>query len=273
MHYFEYPLPDEARPHGICLWRFAVEAKDPEAFVHVVPPDGTVTLSASLYPGQEPRLTTTGASVRAHLVPVVHGMSAAGIRLRPGVAPDLLSVPAATLVGAMTPWVPEGSQVALAEAMVAMARDEDAWVEAGRVFGAVARELASPDPLVAQLVDRLLAEPDLGGVGVAMEAVPIGVRQLRRRFLAATGLSPKSFAQMQRLRHACILALENPPRNWSQVAAEAGFSDQAHFSRQVARTFGVSPTVLMEYLRTIRHQLVPQVGQDRRQDDRFLQDS
>ncbi|MEZ4651673.1 MAG: helix-turn-helix domain-containing protein [Candidatus Eisenbacteria bacterium] len=91
-----------------------------------------------------------------------------------------------------------------------------------------------------------------------MRSAPISARQLRRRFLVATGVSPKSFAQMQRLRHACILAVETPARNWSDVAAEAGFSDQAHFCRQVARTFGVSPTALREYLGTIRHQLVPQ---------------
>lgn len=258
MIYGEEALPPSALGHGICLWRFAVEDSDPPSFTHVIPPDGTVNLAAILVPGRPPILSITGPSPRAHLVPAVHGMAAGGVRLQPGAAPLLLRADAATFVGVLRPYAPAKEQEAnFAQAMIAFAQDPAAAPALTSAFAVVAAVSPSVDPLAATLAQRLRLSPLDAEIGPAMAESGLGPRQSRRRFVAATGLAPKVFARIQRLRNAVLIALETPAANWAQVAAEAGFADQAHFNRDLAQAFGTTPTNLLSYLGTIRHALVP----------------
>jgi len=258
MIYTEHHLPAAAQEHGICLWRFAVEPHDPPHFTHVVPPDGTVNLVASIFPGEPgPRLTITGPAPRAHLVPAMHGMAASGVRLRAGAAPLLLGLPAAAMVGKMQPYLPRtAAQTAFADAMAAFTRSAEAVAPLSDAFTRLCRDVPPVDPLVMQLAERMRLRPLDVDVGAAMAEIDLSPRQLRRRFVAAAGLAPKPFAGIQRLRHACLIALTTPAANWAEVAAEAGFADQAHFNRDLARTFGTTPTRLLAYLARIRHDLV-----------------
>lgn len=257
MIYSEEALPPSALGHGLCLWRFAVEPQDPPSFTHVIPPDGTVNLAAIAMPGHPPILTITGPSSRAHLVPAMHGMAAAGVRLQPGAAPLLLRTDAAQFVGILQPYCPrDRDETAFAEALLAYAGHADAARALGAGFATLCARLPSVDPLVARLAQRLRLNPLETEIAPAVAETDLGPRQMRRRFVAATGLAPKVFARIQRLRNAVLIALETPAANWAHVAAEAGFADQAHFNRDVARAFGITPTNLLAYLGTIRHALV-----------------
>ena len=69
----------------------------------------------------------------------------------------------------------------------------------------------------------------------------IGVRQLERVFRAELGVSPATYARQLRLRHAHQLLLETR-RAVSDVAAEAGFADPAHFTRRYRSAYGITPT-------------------------------
>lgn len=257
MIYSEEALPPSALGHGLCLWRFAVEVQDPPSFTHVIPPDGTVNLVAVSVPGKPPILSVTGPSSRAHLVPAVHGMVAAGVRLQPGAAPLLLQADAARFVGILQPYRPHGrGETAFADALLAYANHPDAAPALGVSFAGLCKDLPPVDPLVARLAQRLRANPFETEIAPAVAETGLGPRQMRRRFVAATGLAPKVFARIQRLRNAVVIALDTPAVSWAQLAAEAGFSDQAHFNRDVAGAFGITPTGLIAYLGTIRHALV-----------------
>ncbi|WP_372799588.1 helix-turn-helix domain-containing protein [Litorivivens sp.] len=56
----------------------------------------------------------------------------------------------------------------------------------------------------------------------------------------------RSYRKWLRLITALEIALTTT--NLSQAATEAGFSDQAHFTRAVREAFGISPTQLMKLL-------------------------
>lgn len=258
MIYSEEALPPSTLGHGICLWRFSVEDSDPPSFTHVIPPDGTVNLAAILVPGRAPMLSITGPSPRAHLVPAMHGMAAGGVRLQPGAAPLLLREDARTFVGVLRPYIPANEQEAcLAQAMIAFAQDPAAAPALASAFEVLTAAQPPVDPLAAMLAQRLRLHPLETEIGPVIVDTGLGPRQLRRRFVTATGLAPKVFARIQRLRNAVLIALETPAANWAHVAAEAGFADQAHFNRDLAQAFGTTPTSLLSYLGTIRHALVP----------------
>jgi transcriptional regulator GlxA family with amidase domain len=79
-------------------------------------------------------------------------------------------------------------------------------------------------------------------------------RQFRRRFHAATGVTPKQYADVQRVRRALILALDDP--DWAGIAHDSGFADQPHLARDVKLRFGAAPTRVSGYFCGIRHELL-----------------
>jgi AraC family transcriptional regulator len=73
-------------------------------------------------------------------------------------------------------------------------------------------------------------------------AAGLSVSHFSKLFTLCIGASPHQYLVRCRLRHAKKLLL-TPEESLSlvDVAAEAGFADQAHFSRHFRRAYGVSP--------------------------------
>jgi len=63
--------------------------------------------------------------------------------------------------------------------------------------------------------------------------------ELARQFRVMCGTSPYHYLLMRRLDLARKLLAQN--RSLIEVALEAGFVDQAHFSRLFKATFGITP--------------------------------
>ena len=81
---------------------------------------------------------------------------------------------------------------------------------------------------------------------VSIEALAAHVRWSRRhlasRFKAEVGLSPKSVGRVVRFEHACELLLKAEPRSLAEVAAQAGYYDQPHLTREWSDLAGCTPT-------------------------------
>jgi transcriptional regulator GlxA family with amidase domain len=118
--------------------------------------------------------------------------------------------------------------------------------------------------MVAAAVDAIVATGGSVPMTRLARAAGLSERHFRRRFVAATGLAPKFYADVQRVRRALILALEDD--DWAGVAAEAGFADQPHLARDVKERFGAAPGRIGGYFRGMRHELVAPP------DGRFVQD-
>ena len=66
------------------------------------------------------------------------------------------------------------------------------------------------------------------------------VRTLHRRMRTLTGFPPKRFLTMQRFRRS-VYEIATRDTGLSSIAADLGFSDQAHLTREFRRHAGVSP--------------------------------
>jgi transcriptional regulator GlxA family with amidase domain len=95
----------------------------------------------------------------------------------------------------------------------------------------------------ARLLD---ADPALRVDQLARE-LALSERQLRRRFAAAVGISPKRYARTMRIRRA--IALARPHRSWAAIATAAGFYDQAHMIAEFRAVAGATPEALVAELR------------------------
>ncbi|MER0241142.1 helix-turn-helix transcriptional regulator [Streptomyces sp. HSW2009] len=209
-------------------------------------PDGCMDLL--WHDGQ---LVIAGPDTRAHLVRDRPGAVHVGLRFAPGVGPGVFGLPASELRDQRVPvdeiWPrPEAARLAelLANAEEAgRARVLEAAV-AARLRVAEERpacgDAYEPVPPYARVVAGLRAG---GTVAALAREVGLSERQLHRRCLTAFGYGPKTLARVLRLGRALDLARAGVA--WAEVAARAGYADQAHFSREVRALAGVPLTELL----------------------------
>jgi AraC-like DNA-binding protein len=215
-----------------------------EPFTHRPVPNGSAELLCEV--GAMPRV------VGPQTEPVEHtlapGAARVGVRFTPGAAPSLLGVPASELVdlsvGADDLW--GRSAVALGEAVAAAASP---WEAAAKLEAAIAGRLADapePDPIASEAV-RLLLPGRTRDVTSLPSELYISESQLRRRLREATGFAPKLLHRMLRFQGFLALAqrYEQPSRELARLAADAGYADQSHLTRESARLAGLSPRTLL----------------------------
>jgi AraC-like DNA-binding protein len=90
------------------------------------------------------------------------------------------------------------------------------------------------------LVTPFLAESPSATDEVAEEMATSG-RQVERRVRALTGTSPKQLASLARFQRARDAIWADPLADLSRLAFDAGYSDQAHMTREFRRYAGETP--------------------------------
>ena len=63
-----------------------------------------------------------------------------------------------------------------------------------------------------------------------------------------TGLSPKVFSRIVRFNHAKRLIIADPKISLADLTYEAGYYDQAHFSKTFREMFGFTPAAFKAYM-------------------------
>ncbi len=101
--------------------------------------------------------------------------------------------------------------------------------------------LAVRDPRVRRamlMMEQNLSTPP--AVETLAAAVAVSSRQLERLFRRELGVSPQAFGRDLRLYYAVWLMVHTPGR-LSDVSAQCGFADAAHFSRTFRAAFDAPP--------------------------------
>jgi AraC-like DNA-binding protein len=258
MLYREVPVPRGLAHVALCGWLFTLDESDPAVVEHSIPPDGTTNLVLTRAPDASLHPILVGPSITAARTMVAQGFTHAGLRLRPEAAAIVMNkVPA---FGSSEPLPIEGPLAGLWADLAELMHGSTHWQRAAASLGSGWRF----DHQVAAAVDLLISSGGTITVGHLASRLGLSDRQLRRRFRWATGISPKQFAAVQRVRRALILSLEEP--NWAEVAHETGFADQPHLARDIKGRFGAAPARVGGYIGRIRHEFVVPAY------DRFVQD-
>jgi AraC-like DNA-binding protein len=166
-----------------------------------------------------------------------------GVKFRPGGLAALSGVHAGDLRNRTVPAVevlPE-STVAALRALGPGTSPEDCRATAD---GALALVAGEPDPEYAALLEvvaTMLADRSLVRVGQVEGACGLGTRSLQRLFARYVGVSPKWVLARYRM-HDVVTALdEGYAGSLADLAAQHGWFDQAHFTREFTRLVGVTP--------------------------------
>ena len=233
------PLPyQEFRPQNwLARWVECSWCVHPPVAVSGYPvrPDGCLDL---FYSG-ESGIQVIGTMTAARRFDLIAGSPHMGVRLRPGMAGRLLGIAPVDLTDLQVPV-------------------EDLWGHKARELSARLAETGTPEEQLRLLASALPSPPAApDGVQRAIEAIAashgtvnvewvarqanLSPRQFRRRCLEESGLTPKHLSRVLRFRHAWSLAERTAGRDWSGVAAEAGYFDQAHLIRDFRELAGGPP--------------------------------
>jgi AraC-like DNA-binding protein len=247
MIYRELEVPEPLTGIALCAWRFVMELGDPALVEHMVPPDGTtnLVLVRSAHGAFASIVRPSLASVH---VPVQQEWDYAGLRLRPEAAETATGLP--PVPGPPEPQTPDGPLAPIFADLAALMDESCDWSGTLRLFAGA----CGPDRLVGDAVDALIATGGAASLPALSRAAGLGDRQFRRRFVAATGVAPKYFADVYRMRRALVLALNDP--DWAGIAEESGFADQPHLVRDFRARFGQAPRRVRGYFGGIRHELL-----------------
>jgi AraC-like DNA-binding protein len=223
MSYSEQPSDD---PRIEAIWTHVPDASlgvEP----HLVPPDACVDMIVEyrrslMWGAVAPRVRMHRPSHRFHLAKVRADVVLVGVRFAPGVAGQLLTLSAS-------------------EALLLAADLPDSWRSTARVESvarAVLDARRSPPALVTDFIAATL-EAGGGRLTRLRRGLAVHERALERAAAAWLGMSPKQYTRLVRIDAA---------KHWisqgvalAEVAADLGFADQAHLTRDFREQLGCTP--------------------------------
>jgi AraC-like DNA-binding protein len=184
-----------------------------------------------------------------------------GILFRPAAGPLLTTTDPVALVGASEPLpaAPAGRlrQIMAPAGQHQQSRDQIDWGRIESDRGELVRALrAWLLPVAARVDDRgrlvneacRLAEedPDITRAAALAARLAVSERSLERLARGHIGMTPKWLIECRRLQQAATTLYGSPGTDLSLLAAELGYSDYPHFSRQYQRVLGESPRTTRE---------------------------
>jgi AraC-like DNA-binding protein len=257
MHYREYPVPDTLVQHVACLWRLA--DPEPGGGTQTIYPDGCCELIVHL--GAPPRAwdarrgwhdQATTLFAAQHLNPVrlqaTGPMECVGLRLQPA---------ASAVLGGATRVRDRVLDLAGIDAGLSRAlrrATRDFLGGDGAALWRFAERRLAREPVDVEMVRAVALLRACSGVTRIehlARQLGLGLRSLQVRFRRSVSLTPKEFARVMRLR-ATLRALEDGDDALAEVAADRGFADQAHATRELRRITGLAPARLRAALRKDR---------------------
>jgi transcriptional regulator GlxA family with amidase domain len=95
--------------------------------------------------------------------------------------------------------------------------------------------------LLAKVVGHIARDHSITRVPQVAALAQMSVRNLQRAFADYVGAGPKWVIQRCRLQDAAAHAAAAESVDWSHLAVELGFADQAHLTRAFTATVGTPP--------------------------------
>ncbi|MBL0729867.1 AraC family transcriptional regulator [Piscinibacter sp. HJYY11] len=248
--YTELPLDGLDAERVEALWVFVASGPD----LQRVLPDGRTDIVVRFHLEADhdtisrPRLVIAGPTLDVRGVPAQAGTGLLGLRFKLGWAGACLGI---------SPKLLRDRELLHDEADALLPLHADrlkrcrSLIELKQMLVSTARELlqqARTTPgqvLAAEAVRLLRSAPQRPDLKLLCRQLGVSERALRREVLEAVGVPLRSLASIVRF-HRAMMLMREPGARPSEVAAEAGYSDQAHMNREFRRYGGFTPAVPME---------------------------
>ena len=159
--------------------------------------------------------------------------TAGGLAALLGFPPADGPLPASTLEGLDGPT--------LAAAVTATSTMDEATRVLDEALAPVVPDEVDPALAVIEQAMRAVEDGTVVRVDDLAERLGLGVRSLQRLFARYVGLSPGWVIRRRRLQEVALRATGGEPVDWSSLAVELGYYDQAHLVRDFTAAVGEPP--------------------------------
>jgi AraC-like DNA-binding protein len=174
-----------------------------------------------------------------------------GVRFRPAGFRPFIDAPLHSLTNRAIPvgdlWGP--SARAVAERVGRAGPGEDSRRLVDEYLSARAPTAAPPSEEITAIVERVAADRTINRVDRLSAAVGLSPRQLQRLFREHVGVSPKWVIRRYRIYDVAERVRDGASVDWSALAAELDYSDQAHLTRDFRSAYGLPPQQYLERCR------------------------
>lgn len=254
MDYRELSPSPALRPYVRCYWTMRATA-DLGAAAQRVLPDGCVEMVLNLGgrfvrhapDGRvevQPSRLLVGPTTRHMSITPTGEIRLVGIRFAPGGAlPFLAAAPAElrdhapSLDDAAVAFAPE-----LVERLFAAPVNSEAALLDAALLARLSRARRHADARVRSCVHAAVVSRGTLRVDAMVALSGLGARQLERRFRETVGFGPKTLCRLARFQRVLHALQTGAAPSWAQLAARAGYADQAHMAREFREFAGTTIT-------------------------------
>ncbi len=241
----ERPVAPELRRHFSKAWHLKIpQGSVPLEFF--VLPDGCAEVIWS-----NGVLRLYGPSRTAYAEIASPGSTSAAVRFKLGAAPAWLSMRAGEVAGNRTLLSELDEQLAttLLDAIGNTQEPETVLERLEIALIAMTASREDPDPCMAGVIElldqRRFAEGSL--LRELQHLTNLSVRSVRRETERALGFGPETLERVVRFQHFLNFAEKRREYGLASLAAAAGYSDQAHLSREARDLTGLTPKALFDF--------------------------
>ncbi|MCD9024701.1 helix-turn-helix domain-containing protein [Cohnella silvisoli] len=173
-----------------------------------------------------------------------------GVKFRPGAFYLFLQKPVSTLTGCMVPFqeIFGISSKALEQQLFSQETAEQ-MIPFAESF--IRERLPEPDnhvDFINTIVQSIISDRSIVKVDDIVRRFQIHKRQFQMLFRQYVGISPKWMIQRYRLHEAVEKMADGDIPDWSRLALDLGYYDQAHFIKDFKSIVGKSPEIYTKLL-------------------------
>jgi AraC-like DNA-binding protein len=186
----------------------------------------------------------SGAWSRYQVIDTSEQEYVAGVAFRPGGIVPFMRIPAHEASDADVPlealWG-RSRTVALRERLLE-SHGTDATLDA---LEAVLQEMWRPPGLHPAVTFALASFdhiPSVTSISKVTDAIGFSAKRFIERFKMEVGMTPKRYCRIRRFQRALALANRGSHVEWTRVALDCGYFDQAHFIHEFRSFAGLTPT-------------------------------
>ncbi len=235
--------PDDLREVVDVLWtaRWDLRGQEPHVTELLANPSANLVFERSTA-GEDRRLV--GVWTRLWRRTLADRGTVRGARLRPGALGAFVDRPAVALANRIVPLdeLFGPGVAAVATAVLAPEDDAPALAALAAWLRAIRRPPSSQGSLATAIAQRIADDLSITTVERLAEVSGLGPRSLERLFREHVGASPKWVIRRNRLQEAALRLERADHTTLAALAAELGYTDQAHLARDFRSAVGRSPS-------------------------------
>jgi AraC-like DNA-binding protein len=186
----------------------------------------------------------TGISTRYSLIDTAEQECVAGVCFRPGGTIPFFPMPAYDLCDAGVPlelvWDRTRAD-RLREQVLAAGSPTGALDALERAMAGAWKDWAF-DPAIEFALRTFAGEPAVATIPVVAGRIGLSSKRLVERFKTAVGVPPKRYCRILRFQRALAFAERGREADWTRIAMDCGYFDQAHFIHDFRSFAGITPT-------------------------------